>query len=435
MIEIARCELPVRQAAELPQPVHATAVARQRARKMASRQVAAAGVVRLRMLERISRLAPLLTAFLVLLPAEAEAGHCVTVTINGRSLSGELLARQDDIFWLGCDDGEYLPLRASSVDAFQPLRRPIRPVSIMQFRSTLRAEFGREYDVQTSGRHVVVGSRTTAAHASRRCEEIARSFKTYFARRSIPLQAADYPMAVVIARDRASFETMSAQIGVVTDPTLQGFYSPRSNRVLLYDPGRRTATRADSTIVRRPADRSAQAIQPRLANGDLDATLVHELIHQLAFNTGLHSRTGANPQWVVEGLATMLEPDATRRNAAANDPIARVNRERMYAFATRVRPSWTSGRLAEIVASDDRFTTATLDAYAEAWALTFFLSETRSGRYATLLRNLADRKTLHDLPPAERTAMFQTAFGRDIARLEIAWLRYMDAMAERMELR
>ena len=380
-----------------------------------------------------ARVASLLLTFVAFATSSADAGRCVSVTLDGRQISGELLARQDDIFWLGREDGEFLPLRASSVDAFKPLRTPIRPVSVMEYRSTLRSEFGRDYDVQTNGRHVVVGPRATAPLASRRCEEVSRAFRTYFARRSIPLQSAGYPMGVVIARDRAAFETMAAQIGVVADPTLQGFYSPRSNRVLLYDPGRRTAA-VDVPIVRQSQQRFAAGVHPRLANGDLDATLVHELIHQLAFNTGLHSRTGDNPQWVVEGLATMLEPDATRRNAAAKDPLARVNRERMYAFATRVRKGWTAGRLSQIVASDERFQTATLDAYAEAWALTFFLSETRSGRYSALLRSLAGRTTLHDLQPDERTAMFQAAFGRDLARLEVAWLRYMDELAERMRL-
>src|SRR5262245_20690259 len=34
----------------------------------------------------------------------------------------------------------------------------------------------------------------------------------------------------------------------------------------------------------------------------LKDTMIHEATHQVAFNTGLHSRLGCNPKWVVEGL-------------------------------------------------------------------------------------------------------------------------------------
>ena len=374
------------------------------------------------------------------------------VTVGSRDIEATVLAHQDGICWFGEADGRYTAARVDKVTGFKRAMRTVKPISVLEMRSRLRDEFGRDYDVQAAGRHVVVADRAIAARCARRCDEVTRAFKSYFARRSIPLSKAEYPLATVIARDQRSFRDMAAGQGVNATATLAGFYLQTSNRVLLYDPGFRSASlrSGEPPIVRmtRPGDareiltprpsegmsRASDGVHPRLSNADLDATLVHETVHQLAFNMGLHSRTGDNPKWVVEGLATMLEPDSVRRNAMQRNPVLRINRERMIGFARRVRPAWENGRLAEIVASDRRFDTDTLDAYAEAWALTFFLSETRSSQYSALLRTLGQRRTLHDLTSRERTAMFRETFGSDIARLEVRWLRFMDELASASRL-
>src|SRR5436190_8860041 len=67
--------------------------------------------------------------------------------------------------------------------------------------------------------------------------------------------------------------------------------------------------------------------------GSLKDTMIHEATHQVAFNTGLHSRIGENPRWVVEGLATVFEAPGVRNSGGGNGPArTRINHERFMTF-------------------------------------------------------------------------------------------------------
>jgi hypothetical protein len=82
------------------------------------------------------------------------------------------------------------------------------------------------------------------------------------------------------------------------------------------------------------------------------------------------------------------------------------------------------------LSDDQRFrdpATAT-DAYAEAWALTYFLMRTRSADYHKYLRMLAEKKPLVELTAEQRIAEFQNCFGSDLAKLETEFLRYMQTV-------
>ena len=378
---------------------------------------------------------------IVVCSGASAAGKSVAIDLHGRTIEANVVAHQGNVCWLAEADGGYTAIRIDSVRSFKRLPAPVRPVSTLELRADLRREFGREYDVQSAGRHIVVAERDLAGVCARRCDEVHRAFRSYFGRRAITLKSSPYPLATVVVRSQQEFQKRAALEGITADSTLMGYYLRTSNRVLLFDPSRRLAGGDRATRSVRPPfealpTRSVRTLwQPpvrSIANADLDGTLVHETVHQLAFNTGLHNRTGGNPQWVVEGLATMLEPDEVRKHVSSRDATERINRDRMIWFMKKVRPSWRNGRLAQIVASDSRFQTAPLDAYAEAWSLTFFLAETRSGHYAAYLRSLAERAELHEPTEEERLQQFKAAFGVHLANLEIRWLRFMSQMASEM---
>lgn len=372
------------------------------------------------------------------------AGRGISLELHGRRVEANIVAHQGGVCWLSQSDGTYTAVRVKDVRDFRPLPRPVKPLSTLQLRAEMRKEFGRDYDIGTSGRHLVVADRAIADRCARRCESVARAFRTYFNRRSVPLKASDYPLVVVVVRSQQEFQKRAALEGVTADPTLMGYYLRTSNRVLMFDTSNRLTSGDDTAVrsVRTPGafDRRRSALDveqlavrptPSIAGADFDGTLVHETVHQLAFNMGLHNRTGGNPKWVVEGLATMLEPDAVRKNLSSIDSADRLNSERMLWYVTKTRPNWNNGRLAEIVASDARFDTDTLDAYAEAWSLSFFLSETRGANYARYLKSLAQRRELHLPSERERLDAFTDAFGANLAQLEIRWLRFMSQMATR----
>ncbi len=64
-------------------------------------------------------------------------------------------------------------------------------------------------------------------------------------------------------------------------------------------------------------------------------------------------------------------------------------------------------------------------AYAEAWALTFYLSETRPRQYNAYLAKTAARPNFEPYTAAQRRADFTAAFSTDPRMLEADYLRFI----------
>jgi hypothetical protein len=90
-----------------------------------------------------------------------------------------------------------------------------------------------------------------------------------------------------------------------------------------------------------------------------------------------------------------------------------------------VAPRHRPETIASIVASDDLFHAETQAAYAEAWALTFFLNEAEPRKYGQYLKRTASRPPFRTYSAAERTADFTAVFGSDWRMLEAQFLRFM----------
>jgi hypothetical protein len=82
--------------------------------------------------------------------------------------------------------------------------------------------------------------------------------------------------------------------------------------------------------------------------------------------------------------------------------------------------------MSQVIASDAAFRSDAIGAYAEAWALTFFLAETRPRPYSEYLVRTADREVLTDYTAQERIADFQDIFHKDLKWFEAQFLKYMD---------
>ena len=79
-----------------------------------------------------------------------------------------------------------------------------------------------------------------------------------------------------------------------------------------------------------------------------------------------------------------------------------------------------------MLTSADAFRTDPEGAYAQAWALSFYLSETQPRLYAEYLKRTAERPMFSDYPAGERIADFQAVFGNDLKMFETKFLRYME---------
>ena len=154
------------------------------------------------------------------------------------------------------------------------------------------------------------------------------------------------------------------------------------------------------------------------------ATIVHEATHQIAFNCGLNARYSDCPLWFSEGMAVFFEtPDLASPKGWRN--VGGVNRPRLVQFRDYLgrRPA---NSLRSLLEDDKRFRDPqqSLDAYAEAWALTYFLLRQHPRQYIDYLRTLSKKKPLVWDSPETRLAEFTAVFG-SVDRLEAELLRYM----------
>ncbi|MFI4876590.1 MAG: DUF1570 domain-containing protein, partial [Blastopirellula sp. JB062] len=224
----------------------------------------------------------------------------------------------------------------------------------------------------------------------------------------IHLQRNEFPLVAVVFPDFRSYQKYAAQDGMRVSPGVVGYYSSRTNRVLMYDV---SAGRDDDAFWQENA-----------------ATVVHEATHQTAFNAGIHSRTAQQPKWIVEGLATMFEAPGVWNSAVYRRPSDRINRGRLDWFQDYAAKSRPDGSLRSLIESDRIFATRPDVAYSESWALCFYLVETSPRQFAQYLATVAARPAGSDYRAADRVADFQASFGSDWKMLEARFLRYIQAL-------
>ena len=262
-------------------------------------------------------------------------------------------------------------------------------------------------------------SRAYAQWCAALFERLHDAFANFWKQAGIEMTPPPRPLLVVIFADRQRYEAFAARdLGTAADRVV-GYYNLMTNRVTTFDltgsaglprPAGQAAARAGLEILGSPE-----------ASG-MVATLVHEATHQMAFNGGLHQRLAPVPLWLSEGVATYFEtPDLASDRGWKG--IGNVNTTRLERFLANQR----AGTLEQIVLGDEPFRRPdeALDAYARAWALTFFLTQTRKAAFVGYLRTISRKEPLADDSEEERLDDFKTAFGASPADLEEPLLRYM----------
>jgi hypothetical protein len=172
---------------------------------------------------------------------------------------------------------------------------------------------------------------------------------------------------------------------------------------------------------------SMREINQMLSHQDalpLVATIVHEATHQIAFNCGLATRYADIPLWLCEGMAVYFEaPDLASTRGWRG--IGKVNYPRLEVFRENV-PNWNKESFERLLATDARFRDpqTAFAAYADAWALNYYLIKYKPKAYADYLKMLAEKRPLADDNKRTRLEEFRQHFG-DLGRLEQEFLKQM----------
>ncbi|NLX54834.1 MAG: DUF1570 domain-containing protein [Planctomycetaceae bacterium] len=254
-------------------------------------------------------------------------------------------------------------------------------------------------------------------------ERLYRGFCSYWRNRGLTLEKPEFPLVALVFNDKESYASYACRELGEASGSIFGYYSLETNRVTMYD-----LTGADGLRRGRRGGSSAAHINQVLSQPAAErtvATIVHEATHQLAYNTGLQTRFAGNPMWVSEGIAVYFEtPDLDSARGWRN--IGAVNRVHLQRFrkALSQRPA---DALPTLLTDDSRFRDphTAPDAYAGAWALTYYLMRVRREQYVSYLQEMAQLRPLAELTAAERLAQFCRAFGDDLERLDRDFVRYM----------
>ncbi|MEZ6076087.1 MAG: DUF1570 domain-containing protein [Pirellulaceae bacterium] len=176
--------------------------------------------------------------------------------------------------------------------------------------------------------------------------------------------------------------------------SMVGCYSPRTNRCALYNidlpNGHATSTGGD-----------------RATNwSETEATIVHEAVHQLAYNSGIHERLSMDPLWFIEGLACMFEQpgvyDSQQQSGTLVGRMDLARRHRLQAILDQ--PNLLLSYLKSLSESDELFEREIEVAYDLSWALTFYVAE----RMPAEFRKYSSRT---------RCALWRVSFHRAWSRL------------------
>jgi hypothetical protein len=366
------------------------------------------------------------TIALLLVSPTAWGLDYVTISQNGsqKELVGKLEVEADDGgVMLLTADGVLWPLPKEEIVSRRSDDKPFEPLPAEELAKQVTAELPAGFKIHQTKNYLICYN-TSPAYAQwvgGLFERLNTAFYNYWSRRGVEMQPPRFPLVALVFDSKAAYaQHARGELGDATSSII-GYYSLKTNRMTMYDltgveefggGGRlTTAARVNQVLSRPGAERTV-------------ATIVHEATHQLAFNSGLQVRYADIPMWVSEGLAIYFEtPDLESKTGWRN--IGGVNRVNLVNY----RKAAADGKLVsleQLLADDKRFrdpaTAAT--AYAQAWALNYYLLKTREADYVKYLQAQAAQGPLVLLEPAERLKQFQESLGETTA-IEAEFLRFM----------
>ncbi len=254
-------------------------------------------------------------------------------------------------------------------------------------------------------------------------ERLYLAFCNYWERRGFRLKEPDTPLVALVFDTKQAYERYARpELGDAAGGIV-GYYNLQTNRVAMYDLTGTNGLQHSRRGLTSTAQINSLLMRPEAYR--MVATIIHEATHQLAYNCGLQTRLADIPYWVSEGLAVYFEtPDLRSSRGWRN--IGGVNRHRLSQFREYLgeRPS---DSLQTLLQDNKRFMSLQTgtDAYAEAWALNYYLIRNHREAYLEYMKILAQKPPVVYDTPQERLQEFQRAFGTNLDDLDEDFLRYI----------
>ena len=372
----------------------------------------------------------------------ASAIETVDVDQDGASFSV-----QGEIVVEASDGGMILRDRQGKLWPLQPEQIKKRRTDDIPFALMEQAELGKEilkelpsgFSIHKT-KHYLICYNTSKAYAQW-CgglfERLFRAYNNYWMRRDMSLSPPEMPMVAIICKDKETWHHYAGrEVGNAVD-SIDGYYNLITNRIATYDltanpqtPGRASKSRNISEINRLLS-------QPQA--GQLVATVIHEATHQIAFNCGIQQRLSDIPIWLNEGMAMYFEtPDLRSKKGWRG--MGEINMNRLVQFRNYLqrRPGDSlysmiaNGKRMQGRSEDKRFggQQGILDAYSEAWAVTYFLLTYQQDDFIKYLKFLSEKKPGRAESEEQKIEDFEKFFG-DLESLDKKFTQRMQKEIKR----
>lgn len=327
-------------------------------------------------------------------------------------------------------DGRLWHLEPEEIISKTPSETPMVPLTSEQVFAQFKETLPPGFDLHKT-KHYLMIHNTNPAYAKwvgELFEQVHRGFYNYWKSQRVRLKEPRFPLIALVFDSKASYLQYAQRDIGDSAKAMIGYYNLNTNLMVTFDmtgsdgmlPGGQRANRIRTNQVL-----AKIKSQPRAER--TVATIVHEAVHQISYNSGLQIRLADNPRWLSEGLAMYFEsPDFS---SSSGWSIGKMNFYNLRGFAGYIR-SRKPGSIVSLIADDSRLLdgkTAQF-AYNESWALTYFLMKTKKREFAAYLKELATMKPLDESTPRERIDVFKNYFGDDLAKLDAKFVQYMASL-------
>ena len=243
-------------------------------------------------------------------------------------------------------------------------------------------------------------------------KKLYNDYISYWRQQGVQLTVPEFPLVAIMFSNEARFRQYTQQEGVSLFLEQRAYYHKLANRIVMYDITGQQAFQEN--VQRRQTVNDAQRFRSQPNN---IMNVVHEAVHLVGFNTGMHPRNAPNPVWLYEGLAVLHEvPDTKNPSGWTIGPyVNRPRLDQLRRFLNHPHQESPIQRIQKMLQDDNLFFTSTtaLDNYALAWGITYYLAKKKPKELATYLKILQAKTSESDDNETIRITDFESVFGNN----------------------
>lgn len=133
----------------------------------------------------------------------------------------------------------------------------------------------------------------------------------------------------------------------------------------------------------------------------------HEVAHQLLFNLDFHKHDADNPQWFVEGMATLFEPPPGKTGAGFNV----INQDRLGEVRDGLE-AVTPDEFKAFIGSPSGGGMLSSHGYARSWSICYYLVKRKRKALPKYVELIKKRKSNERISPGKDVEDFEKCFGK-----------------------